>query len=164
MKYRQPVVHLPYTPFERIADALSVALALISLLLAISKYPELPAQIPGHFNASGEVDGYSSRGTIFILPVLSLVMAVGFIILSRFPHRFNFPYQITEENAPFEYRKARIMLRVVSVFSTLLFLVLTWNIIRAVNNKPELSALFWIPLIILMIAPMAIMLGWRQKR
>lgn len=163
MKYKQPVVQLPYNTFERIADALAIAFAVIGFLLALSKYPGLPDQIPSHFNASGEVDGHSSKAVIFILPALSILISAGIIFLSGFPQYFNFPYRITEENAPFEYRKARALLRVVNIFTCLMLLILTWDILQSVNGKPGLSVLFWIVFILLMIAPAMVMFTWKQK-
>lgn len=163
MKSKQPVVQLPYSTFERIADAISVFLILTGWLLVLSKFSTLPEQIPSHFNAEGQVDGHGSKGVLFILPALSAILTIGIIILSRYPQSFNFPYRITEENAPFEYRKARILLRVVSVFTNLLLLLLTWDILQAVNGHPGLGVLFWIVFIILLIAPATIMLAWKPK-
>jgi uncharacterized membrane protein len=31
-------------------------------------YPQLPAKVPTHWNIQGQIDGYGSKGTIFLMP------------------------------------------------------------------------------------------------
>ena len=47
-----------------------VAAALVVLAWVVSAwlYPGLPATIPIHWNIHGKVDGYGSKGTIFLMP------------------------------------------------------------------------------------------------
>ncbi len=67
--------HLRARPFFSCCIVL-VALAEISLWWrACAWYPELPARIPMHFNASGTPDGWANKGLAwFLLPLLSLGM------------------------------------------------------------------------------------------
>jgi uncharacterized membrane protein len=60
-----------------------VPLAFILLMFAIAffVYPSLPEKIPTHWNAQGQVDGYSGRGGIFIIPIMFLVLIILFFIL-----------------------------------------------------------------------------------
>lgn len=63
-----------------------------TLVAAIVIYPHMPEQVPIHWNARGEVDGYGSRlfGTFF-LPVLNLGMYALFLFLPRLdPKRANY--------------------------------------------------------------------------
>ena len=46
---------------------------------ALYLYPSLPARIPIHFNIKGEVDGWSSRESIFLMPFI-----MGFTSLFQF--------------------------------------------------------------------------------
>lgn len=46
---------------ERVARIVTFAALLAALAVAIWAYPALPAQVPTHWNAAGEVDGYSGR-------------------------------------------------------------------------------------------------------
>ncbi len=62
-----------------------VGLLLIGLMLALAlwAYPRLPEQIPSHWNAQGEVDGWSGRWMVFLTPAISLVVWVLLPLLRR---------------------------------------------------------------------------------
>ncbi|MCE7925592.1 MAG: DUF1648 domain-containing protein [Haliscomenobacteraceae bacterium CHB4] len=161
----QPVLELPKTTAEIWLDVASWIFVTVSLALAAGYYPDLPDTIPTHFNASGEADKFGSKITIFILPVLSAVLVAGLVWLAKSPHKFNYLNKITPENAAFEYQRMRTMLRVLNALTSLLFLVITWDILRAANGTANgLSALFWIVFILLMVAPPLILLTGQSKK
>lgn len=161
----QPILELPYTLAERWLDVAAWLFVTIGFALALGYYADLPEQIPTHFNAAGEADKFGSKNTIFLLPLLSFILVAGLIYLLRFPHKFNYLNKITPENAVFEYRRMRIMLRVVNVLTSLLFLVITWDILQVASGGSKgLSVWFWVVFIVLMIAPPMVMLGWQGKR
>ncbi|MBL7827468.1 MAG: DUF1648 domain-containing protein [Saprospiraceae bacterium] len=160
----RPRLQLPASTLERMMDVSALFFAGLSLLLAIAYFPGLPDQIPTHFNASGVADDYGSKFTIFIIPLIGLVMTVGMIVLSRYPHHFNYLTKITPENAEFEYRRARTGIRVVNGLVSLLFLVITWNILNAAKNDGgKLNILFWVVFIAVIVAPPVLFFGGRNK-
>lgn len=161
----QPVLDLPKTSAERWLDVAAWLFVTLGFALAIGYYSDLPEQIPTHFNASGEADKFGSKNTIFLMPVLSLVLVGGLIWLAQFPHKFNYLNKITPENAAFEYRRMRTMLRVLNVLTSLLFLVITWDILRAASGASKnLSVGFWIVFIALVIAPPLMLLGGKRSK
>lgn len=145
-------------------DIAAIGFSLIALLLAVVHFPELPDQIPTHFNGNGVADGFGSKFTIFVLPGLSVVMALGLIVLSQYPHQFNYMKNITPENAPFEYRKARTTLRVTNALTALMLLITTWDVLKAINGGGHLSILFWILFGAVLIAPLAMTIAWKQPQ
>jgi uncharacterized membrane protein len=62
-------------------ETIPFIICLILFLGAIAYYPKIPSVIPTHWNAAGEVDGYGGRGTIFIMPIVLLVILILFLIL-----------------------------------------------------------------------------------
>lgn len=161
----QPVLDLPKTASETWLDVAAWLFVAIGLALAIGYYPGLPEQIPTHFGPSGEADKFGSKNTIFLLPVMSLVLVAGFIFLMQFPHKFNYLNKITPENAESEYRSMRILLRTVNVLTSLLFLVITWDIVWAASGETKgLSVLFWIVFILVVTAPPILLLGLSGKK
>ena len=159
----RPKIQLPATTLERFMDIAAIGFSLGALLLATVHFTGLPDLIPTHFNGSGVADDYGSRFTIFILPAISLVMALGMITLSRHPHQFNYLKKITPENAPFEYRKARTTLRVTSALTALMMLVITWDVLKAIDGGGHLSILFWVIFGMVMIAPLSMAIFWKQS-
>jgi hypothetical protein len=67
---------------------------------------------------------------------------VTYIILTvglRFPHIFNYPFEITEENAERKYRNATQMVRVIKTFLVIIFGYLTYATIK--NGLGEMQGL-----------------------
>jgi uncharacterized membrane protein len=57
--------------------SITAALILISLALGLALYPRLPERMPSHWNAQGQVDGYSGRGfAVFFLPLVTAGLAL----------------------------------------------------------------------------------------
>ncbi len=65
--------------------ALLVYLPVVAMLIVTAYvYPLAPEQIPSHWNAAGVINGYSSKPLgLFLIPVLSLLLASMFLVLPR---------------------------------------------------------------------------------
>jgi uncharacterized membrane protein len=61
-----------------------LVLIVIAVLVSIFAYPHLPDRVPTHWNASGEVNGWSSR--LWGAWMLPLTMALVWLILRAVPH------------------------------------------------------------------------------
>jgi uncharacterized membrane protein len=61
-----------------------LVLIVIAVLVSIFAYPNLPDRVPTHWNASGEVNGWSSR--LWGAWMLPLIMALVWLILRAVPH------------------------------------------------------------------------------
>lgn len=61
-----------------------IAVALVMLGFSLWAAPRLPAQVPSHWNAAGQVDGYSSPSfAMYFLPALTLGVGLLLIYLPR---------------------------------------------------------------------------------
>jgi len=59
------------------ADVISLVFVATAFIVAVVLYPSLPEQIPTHWNASGEVDGYMKKpGGVLIMPAMALITYV----------------------------------------------------------------------------------------
>jgi uncharacterized membrane protein len=61
-----------------------LALVLVAVIISIIAYPQLPDRVPTHWNAAGEVNGWSSR--LWGAWMLPLIMAVVWLIMRAIPH------------------------------------------------------------------------------
>lgn len=160
----QPKIDIPVSSIERMIDAAAILFASSALLLAFYYYSSLPEQVPSHFNIKGEVDGYGSKKFIFLLPGLAIAMALGIIYLAGFPNKFNYLKKITPENAAYEYRRARFMIRVLNVFTSLLFFVLTWEIIETAGSEAsKMNGLTFAVLFALPVMPLLVYWAWPKQ-
>jgi uncharacterized membrane protein len=63
-------------------------LALIAGATALV-YPDLPATVPTHWNAAGQVDGHGPRATVFLPPAIIAALVLLWPVLRKAsPHRF----------------------------------------------------------------------------
>lgn len=141
----QPIREIPRTPVETMLMLVAALSVLFMIVTTVDAWDELPEVIPTHFNAAAEADGWGSRGTILILPIVGAVSVVGLSLLRRIPHKFNYPFAITEENAERQYQLAILMIAAISAEVALLFAVLTYETIQvALLKASTLSPAVWI--------------------
>jgi len=71
-----------------------LVIVMLMFLAGAYLYPQLPDQIPTHWNAQGEVDDYSSRDVgVFMMPVISLAI---YLIFLAIPHMAVFKKNVKE--------------------------------------------------------------------
>ena len=141
-----PRKRLPKTAVEKVLDLVSLLIFAVGLIYLISVWNSLPERVPIHFNARGEADGWGSRNFIWFLPSLSLLLWIGLTFLERVPHLFNFPVQITEENAERQYKNARMM-SVLLKTEIIAFLTYTcWKTIEDAKVAESVSGWIGFPL------------------
>lgn len=140
-----PRMEVPRSQAERIADALAVAGVLAGLLVAGVAWAALPERIPVHFDFHGQPDGWGTRGALFLLPLCALVPVVLLSVAAPYPHRFNYVVPITEENAPFQYRNARLVLAVLKAEIAWFFAAITMLMVLAAQ-RGTLHGAPWVPL------------------
>lgn len=70
------------SPFHR---NLSLALVALSFVASAVSYAFLPERIPIHWNFRGEIDGWGSRWTVFLMPAVMLLLigVFGFILVGK---------------------------------------------------------------------------------
>jgi len=59
----------------------TVAIAAVTLAATLLVYRRLPALIPSHWNAAGQLDGHGPRGWLFTQPVLLVLVALLWAVL-----------------------------------------------------------------------------------
>ena len=127
---KRPVLHLPPTARETGIQITTVIVLILAWVMAAQYYRDLPDTIATHFNFSGQVDGYGSKKTIFIMPAVATIIAVALALLSRIPHQFNYLATITEANAESQYRGGRMMLFVIGLLVALLAVWAVWGMAK----------------------------------
>jgi len=118
-------------------------------VLPIYFFNDLPIQIPKHFNALGQVDSYGSRGSIWLLPAIGLVLYAALTFLNKFPFAFNYPTKVTNENAEKLYSLGTRTVRLLKIIVVLSFAFLNFkNIEIALNRSTEIGK-FYLPIFLI---------------
>lgn len=104
------------------------ALGLVGMLAYVTSiYPDLPAQIPTHFDLQGRPDAYGTKANIWILVALAVGMWVLVAVLGHFPRTWNLPgrVRVHEGNQALICRLTRALL----ALSNLCLLVIFWGLV-----------------------------------
>ena len=113
--------------FDIIIDIICL-LCLIGLILYLAiAWPNIPDQIPGHYDARGEIDGMTGKSLLIFLAFMAWVMYILIFIAELFPKTWNTGVKVTRENMGRVYRTVKSMLGIIKLQMVLLFTYLTVN-------------------------------------
>lgn len=143
---QRPRIKIELKPFDKLFEVLAWIAFLLIWILTILNYFSLPDTIPIHFNASGHADGYGNKSTFFILPVIGTLIFILLSVLNKYPHIFNYPVNITEENAYRQYSNATRLVRYIKFSVEFTFLVIVWGIIQTAHGKSGGLGVWQLPL------------------
>ena len=124
---RLPVRWLPAGRWEWLLEAVTLGVVLFWFYYLTVYWDALPEQVPSGFDWRGAPRGSAPKSFLWVLPAVSLVVYVVMTVASRFPHRGNFPVQVTEMNAPRLYAMARWMLNVIKLQVTATMGYIQWK-------------------------------------
>ena len=96
----------------RLIDYILLGLAVLCflgmLIFVIVKYPSLPDTLPSHFNARGEIDGWSAKAAAaFFPPIVGFIMLVIIVPVSFFPKLWNNTQNLPAYKLPRVIRSTR---------------------------------------------------------
>jgi uncharacterized membrane protein len=111
MMEERPQIKLTLDPADILLEMLGSLAILAVWGLVISNYSSLPDTIPTHFNAAGQPDDFGGKATLLVLPIMSTILFFGLTFLNKFPEIFNYPVDITIENASAQYKNIQRMIR-----------------------------------------------------
>jgi uncharacterized membrane protein len=156
-KRKRPKIRIWLTLFDLIIEIAGLVAVLAIWILLLATYSRLPDVIPIHFNSLGQVDNFGEKSEIFMIPAIATVLFVGMTILSRFPHVFNYPVKITENNAFMQYRNAARMIRCLNLSIVLVFEYIVLHTVLNTGKSigiwfaPFSLALIFVPVIYFMV-------------
>ena len=148
----QPQIRLTKDAFDWTIEIVSIGLFLLLIILPIYWYSQLPDIIPIHFNAAGEVDDSGGKLTIWALMAIGAVLFIGMYFLNKYPHIFNYPVEITEENAKRQYRTATKLMRSLNLVVVATFCYLEWEIISSAMNGAGGLGPYFLPIFLVTIS------------
>lgn len=142
----RPKLKLELSMTDKLIEIIAWGLLLFYWAMAIQSYASLPDTIPIHYNAAGKEDRFGGRWTIFALPSITTISFVGMTILNKFPHVFNYPENMTVEDAPRHYAMATRMMRFVKLALIVVFFLMTFRTIQAATGKSDGMGAWFLPL------------------
>ena len=151
MRKFRPKLNIALDRFDWMVEIIGAVFLILMIGFPLYYFRELPDIIPMHLNAAGDVDGYSQKGSIWILPAFGSVMYIGMFILSKYPHVFNYPREITEKNAERQYRIAAKLVRTLNMLVAVAFFYIEYGIISTSLNRLTGLGSFFIPTLLVLV-------------
>lgn len=120
----------PATPLEKQLKTLSLVILAVMVVYCITNFSSLPDEIPIHFNAKGEADGWGTKNILFFIPgVCAFLFMMMHFIGTLKPKTYNFPVKLTEENARKQVELAREMMQGLNVVIFGLMFYILWRMV-----------------------------------
>lgn len=143
------------TAADKVLELLGWLLLTAMWVVTLFYYDKLPDTIVTHYNLSGKADGFGNKINLIALPTVATIMNFAMTVLNRFPHIFNYPVSITQENALKQYTIATRLIRwlklaVVLIFGTLCLLTIG----NAIGENEDLPAWFTVIALCIVIIPL----------
>jgi len=128
---KRPKIQIELESIDRVIQAIGL-IALVALIgLPLYYFHQLPDIIPSHYGSNGEPDGFSGKRIIWTLPIIGIILNVGLHCLNKYPHTFNYPQKVTEENAKRLYTTATKVIRFLNAQIAIVFAYITYSTIHA---------------------------------
>ena len=112
----------------------------ITIYLAVA-WEGLPAEIPGHYNAWGQIDKYTGKGFLIALLLVAWALYLVMSVIERFPGLWNTGVAVTKENKHRIYRILKDMLKTVKLLVVIVFtyLLMSSTIASPLSPKEKLQ-------------------------
>lgn len=156
----RPVIEVPFTAIDKIAEIFAAGLLLGIWALVIAEYTALPDQIAAHFDVNGNVTRYDSKEIIWVIPGILTFTYAMLTIMTKWPHKHNYLITVTENNAEQLYQLSNRLLRFTKISMCLVFGLIIYQIIEVGHNQPlEFGPWLMVISIGLILAPILYFLG-----
>ena len=148
MNKEQPVVKIKKEPIDYFLEYGALVVLFATWGFTIYHFNKLPDIIATHFDFNGNPDGFGSKYTIWLLPIILTLVYMLIYVLNRYPHKFNYLTKITEQNAYKQYTLASRMMRILLFNITILFAFITFKEIDGAYTKSSTLEWWFIPLLL----------------
>ena len=148
---KRPKIELQLNQTDKILELIGWIAVFGIWVLTVANYLELPEIIPTHYNEAGEADGFGNKSNILALPITSTLLFIGLTILNKRPNVFNYPSEITKENALYQYTNASRMIRFLKFIIMVIFGLIVFKTIQNANGNTDGLGTWFLPLTMGMI-------------
>jgi len=147
----RPTIKIKLTLIDKLLELFSWLILILQWALILLNYSNFPEIIPMHYNFAGQPDSFGCKTTILILPILSTFLFTGMTILNRFPHIFNYPKKITNQNAERQYTIATRLIRYLKFIIIATFSIIVLMTSQTAKNKISGLGILFLPLFLILI-------------
>ena len=156
MYKERPRIQIQQTSTDRWLDVITYLLLIFLISYPVYLYSSLPEPNAVHTNISRQLFSYKSKEIILVLPALGVFLFIILTVLLRYPHIYNYPEKVTEENALPIYTGGVRFMRIMRIWVLIIFiLVMKGSMGIALNRQEEFVRLI-LPFVFLFTAMLII--------
>ena len=122
--------------YQRLAGILAPLILLGTIVYLAAIYHTLPDRIPTNFSPSGEITGWSGRGTLWIMPIIGLVTDFVIWIVGLFPQSWNTGTRVTVFNRARVYSLLRDLMADLRLGMAVMWAVISFFLIHSADGFP----------------------------
>lgn len=146
----RPELNIRKEPVDYLLDIIGIAALVTLVVLPIIYWSELPEMVPHHFNGQGQPDAWSGKESLWVMPIVAIVLFAGVYYITTKPHLFNYPSEINSENAAKKYRTMARFMRILNAVVALSFAYISYAALQtAIGTRSGLGNWF-LPLFIIL--------------
>lgn len=161
---KRPIINIEPTKTDNLIELIGYLILAAFWVTIILSYNNLPEQIPIHYNGLGEVDNYSNKTSIFLLPIIGTFLFMILTLVSKNPESFNYNVEITEENAESQYRNSIKMMRIMKIIVIVLFFLIDFKTIKTSMGKSEGLGIWFLPFSLTIVFIPIIYFAYKSKK
>ena len=157
LELNRPIIKLETGPSDLILEILTIVGLLCFIGFTLYSNTRLPETVPTHFNASGEPDDYGSKNSLWMLPVIALVVYAILSLVSRIPEKFNYPVTITPANARKQYTLGIRLIRYLKLVIVLMFFFISYGTVQTALGIASGLGIWFLPVFLgIILVPIVI--------
>lgn len=148
----RPKIKINLSQFDKVLETIGIVLLFLMWAIALLHYFKSPGIVPIHFTLSGQPDGFGNKLILLLLPAIPTILYFGLTKLNKYPHIFNYPVTLTEENTKRQYTMATRLIRILKVSIVLIFTIDILSSFLVTLGIFKGLGLWFIPIAILLLA------------
>ena len=148
-KSDRPIIRVQRTGLEMAIEIVCAAVFAMMVVGVAVVWADLPVQIPVHFGWSGAPDAWGSKSSLISGLLVAGLIYAGLTLMRSYPHKYNYPWAITMENAEVQYRLACMLVAWLKLETISMFALIAWMQIRTASGA--MSGLLRGPLVVLLV-------------
>ena len=146
--FNQPKLPISKNKIDYLMESIAFLMLIYTWVISINSYKDLPSVIPIHYDVFGKADNYGSKSNIWILPIITTIIVIGFYFLNKIPHKYNYIVKITEENAQRQYKMSTRLIRFLQLDISILFSYINYKEISGAKQLNSSLDWWFLPLLL----------------
>jgi len=138
------------------------------LILPFAYYRDLPDEIPSHFGFKGMPDGFGNKGSIWALPIIGVLLYIGFSLLNYFVIVKNKVKSSDKYGEPIARENVLRLMQIIKLMLSVAFAYILWQTIRVSLGETEGLGVWFLPTFIVLMTFLPIVflvtMGGKSKK